>query len=83
MKRARVASLLLTITIFSLLIAAPALGQGPAVPVEPPADTSTALDWTYRYLIPTGLLIAVVVVVMTTIRYFTNVVRKRYRIVEE
>ncbi len=47
-----------------------------------PVDTSTA-DWTYRYLVPTGLALVVLVILMTTIRYFTNVVRKRYRIVEE
>jgi hypothetical protein len=48
----------------------------------PPADAATA-DWTYRYLVPTGLALVVLVIVMTTVRYFTNVVRKRYRIVEE
>jgi hypothetical protein len=54
----------------------------PAVPVQPPVESPTTPDWTYRYMIPTALLIAVVVVLMTSIRYFTNVVRKRYRIVE-
>jgi hypothetical protein len=48
----------------------------------PAADVATA-DWTYRYLVPTGLALVVLVIVMTTVRYFTNVVRKRYRIVEE
>jgi hypothetical protein len=62
---------------------APAESIDPAVPIEPPAETSTTLDWTYRYLIPTALVLAVVVVLMTSIRYFTNVVRKRYRIIEE
>lgn len=52
------------------------------VVTTPPADTSTA-DWTYRYLVPTGLALVVLVIVATTIQYFTNVVRKRYRIVEE
>lgn len=52
------------------------------VVTTPAADTSTA-DWTYRYLVPTGLVLVVLVIVMTTIRYFTNVVRKRYRVVEE
>jgi hypothetical protein len=55
----------------------------PAVPVEPPVEATATLDWTYRYLIPTALVLAVVVVLMTSIRYFTNVVRKRYRIIEE
>ncbi len=52
------------------------------VVTPPPVDTSTA-DWTYRYLVPTGLALVVLVILMTTIRYFTNVVRRRYRIVEE
>jgi hypothetical protein len=55
----------------------------PAVPVQPPPENPTTLDWTYRYMIPTALVIAVAVVLLTSIRYFTNVVRKRYRIVEE
>jgi hypothetical protein len=55
----------------------------PAVPVEPPVEEASTLDWTYRYLIPTALVLAVIVVLMTSIRYFTNVVRKRYRIIEE
>jgi hypothetical protein len=54
----------------------------PAVPVEPPVETPTTPDWTYRYMIPTSLVLAALVVLVTSIRYFTNVVRKRYRIVE-
>jgi hypothetical protein len=70
-----------------ILAALPALAQEgdlePAIPIEPQVESATALDWTYRYLIPTALVIAVAVVIMTTVRYFTNVVRSRYRIVEE
>ena len=62
---------------------APAGNLAPAVPIEPPADAPAALDWTYRFLIPTGLVLAAVVILFTAIRYFTNVVRKRYRIIEE
>lgn len=55
----------------------------PAVPTtvdatEPPLD-----DWTYRYLVPTGIALALLIIIATTGQYFTNVVRKRYRIVEE
>ena len=55
----------------------------PAVPIEPPPETPVPLDWTYRFMIPTAVALAVIVVLMTSIRYFTNVVRKRYRIIEE
>lgn len=55
----------------------------PAVEVTvPPEDAGTA-DWTYRYLVPTGIALAVLVILATSGQYFTNVVRKRYRIVEE
>ncbi len=88
MKRARALSASVTgYLLLAVAFALPALGQEgnlePAVPIETPAETATLLDWTYRYLIPTALVIAVLVVVMTSVRYFTNVVRKRYRIVEE
>ena len=55
----------------------------PAVPVTTADAAEPQLDWTYRYLIPTGIVLAVLVVVVTTIQYFTSVVRKRYRIVKE
>lgn len=47
---------------------------------EPPA---VEVDWTYRYMIPTALALAAIVVLITAIKYFTDVVRKRYRIVQE
>ncbi len=72
------------------LFAAPATAQEdsggdltPAVQVEPAPESDALADWTYRYIIPTGLALAGVVILMTSIRYFTNVVRKRYRIVQE
>lgn len=58
-------------------------GLTPAVPVSDEVAEAPLADWTYRYMIPTGLALAAIVILMTAIRYFTNVVRKRYRIVEE
>ena len=58
-------------------------GLEPAIPIPQEAEAEVIPDWTYRYLVPTGLVLAVVVILMTSIQYFTNVVRKRYRIVEE
>lgn len=55
----------------------------PAVPVTTPDAAEATPDWTYRYLIPTGIVIAAVIVLITTIQYFTAVVRKRYRIIDE
>lgn len=54
----------------------------PAVTVPPAAEDDSTADWTYRYLIPTLLALAVVVVVATTIQYFVRVVRNRYKVVE-
>jgi hypothetical protein len=51
------------------------------VSTEVTEAVETQPDWTYRFFIPTLLVIAAVVVIFTVVRYFTNVVRKRYRVV--
>jgi hypothetical protein len=58
-------------------------GLSPAVPTQVEEAAATEVDWTYRYIIPTGLALAAIIVLVTAIKYFTDVVRKRYRIVEE
>jgi hypothetical protein len=58
-------------------------GLAPAVPITDGEAAPPQADWTYRYMIPTALVLAGVIVLITAIRYFTDVVRKRYRIVEE
>lgn len=58
-------------------------GLSPAVPVEAEQAEEATADWTYRYLVPTGLALAAIIILFTAIKYFTDVVRKRYRIVEE
>lgn len=58
-------------------------GLVPAVEIADQEQIEAQSDWTYRYLVPTGLALAALVALLTSIRYFTNVVRKRYRIVEE
>lgn len=55
----------------------------PAVEVTLPQAEAADADWTYRYLVPIGIVLAILVIIATSGRYFTNVVRKRYRIVEE
>lgn len=54
----------------------------PAVTVPNTAAEEETADWTYRYLIPTLLALAVLVVIVTTIQYFVRVVRNRYKVVE-
>ena len=62
---------------------APTSDIEPAVPVTSVSTAESLPDWTYRYMIPTGIVLAVLVIVATSIQYFTRVVRKRYRIVKE
>jgi hypothetical protein len=61
----------------------PTVDFEPAVPVTTPAATEPLPDWTYRYLVPTGIVLALLIAVITSVQYFTRVVRRRYRIVEE
>lgn len=58
-------------------------GLSPAVSVDTTESAPVETDWTYRYMVPAALVLAVVIIVLTAIKYFTEVVRKRYRIIEE
>ncbi len=53
----------------------------PAVSTEVTEAPEAQPDWTYRFFIPALLVLAAVVVIATVVRYFTGVVRKRYRVV--
>ncbi len=96
---ARLLAIPLTVGLLTIVFAVPALGQEegegavepaqisgdlePAVPIPVEAPVEPLPDWTYRFMVPTTLLLAAVVILITSIAYFTNVVRKRYRVVEE
>ena len=58
-------------------------GLEPAVSLDGESPVEPQNEWTYRYIIPTGLALAAIIILLTAIKYFTDVVRKRYRIVEE
>ena len=69
-------------------IAFPALAQEspeeppeivPAVVVEETAPAEALPDWTYRYLVPTCLALALIFCFITVVLYFTRVVRSRYK----
>ncbi len=53
----------------------------PAVVVQPPAKTETTQPWTYRYLVPLLIVLALVTVFGTVVQYFVRVVRGRYKLV--
>ena len=54
----------------------------PAVSIPDTAPEEQNVDWTYRYLNPTLLALAAIVVIVTTVQYFLRVVRNRYKVVE-
>lgn len=71
-----------------LAVALPALAQEspeepaeivPAVVVEESTPAEPVPDWTYRYLVPTSLALALIFCVITVVLYFTRVVRSRYK----
>ena len=39
--------------------------------------------WTYRYLFPTSVAIATIVILGNVIQYFSQVTRKRYKVIEK
>lgn len=57
-------------------------GLSPAVSVDNDEPAPPQDDWTYRYIVPTGIALAAIIVLFTAIKYFTDVVRKRYRTLE-
>ena len=59
----------------------PASELQPAVPIPPPAPEDTTQPWTYRYLVPTGIALALLAVFVTIVQYFVRVVRSRYKLV--
>lgn len=55
-------------------------GEEPALVVDLDAEPAEpGPQWTYRFLIPTTIALAVVVVVITVVQYFLRVVRARYQ----
>ena len=58
-------------------------GPVPAILIEEPPEQPEDVDWTYRYLIPTTVAIATLVVLGNIIQYFRQVTRKRYKVIEK
>lgn len=56
-------------------------GEEPALEVDLFAEPEEpGPQWTYRFLIPITITLAVVVVLITVIQYFVRVVRARYQV---
>lgn len=57
-------------------------GSEPAVVLIDEAEPETLQPWTIRYLIPTSIAIAGILIFGTVVQYFLKVVRTRYKTVE-
>jgi hypothetical protein len=51
--------------------------------VEEPPEQIEDVAWTYRFLIPTTVAIATLVILGNVIQYFRQVTRKRYKVIEK
>ena len=54
-----------------------------AIVVEEPPEQIEDVAWTYRFLIPTTVAIATLVILGNVIQYFRQVTRKRYKVIEK
>ena len=55
----------------------------PAIVIEEEIEAEEDSAWTYRFLIPTSVAIAVLVIIGNVIQYFRQVTRKRYKVIEK
>ena len=61
---------------------APAQAPEPAIAVPDDAPQEPDPEWSYRFLVPTALLLGTVAVVGAIIMYFVRVTRNRYRVIK-
>ena len=54
-----------------------------AIVIEEPPEQIEDVAWTYRFLIPTTVAIATLVILGNVIQYFRQVTRKRYKVIEK
>lgn len=55
----------------------------PAIVIEEAPEQVEDVDWTYRFLIPTTVAIATLVILGNVVQYFRQVTRKRYKVIEK
>ena len=54
----------------------------PAIVIEEEVEEPEDPAWTYKFLIPTSVAIATIVILGNVIQYFRQVTRKRYKVKE-
>mgnify|MGYP001157509007 FL=1 len=79
------------ISVWTLLFPAIALADNhegenelpiPAIVIEEEVEEPEDPAWTYKFLIPTSVAIATLVILGNIIQYFRQVTRKRYKVKE-
>jgi len=55
----------------------------PAIVIEEEVKVEEDAAWTYRFLIPISVAIAVLVIIGNVVQYFRQVTRKRYKVIEK
>ncbi len=79
------------ISVWSLIFPATALGDDhnsenelpiPAIVIEEEIEEPEDPAWTYKFLIPTSVAIATLVILGNVVQYFRQVTRTRYKVKE-
>ena len=55
----------------------------PAIVIVEEVEVEEDSAWTYRFLIPTSVAIALLVIIGNVVQYFRQVTRKRYKVIEK
>ena len=55
----------------------------PAIVIEEPPEQIEDVAWTYRFLIPTTVAIATLVILGNVSQYFRQKKKKRYKVIEK
>ena len=81
--------LLINVTAFSTSSNLPNLGDEheqtpvPAIVIQEEVEVPEDPQWTYKFLIPTSVAIATLVILGNIVQYFRQVTKKRYKVIKK
>ena len=55
----------------------------PAIVIEEEVEVQEDPQWTYKFLIPTIVAIATLVIIGNIVQYFRQVTKKRYKVIKK
>lgn len=55
----------------------------PAIVIEDEEEVQEDPQWTYKFLIPTSIAIATLVIIGNIVQYFRQVTKKRYKVIKK